>query len=189
MARTKQSARKSTGGKAPRKMLASKAARRWAPTQDDDEKVSDDVEDDREKLEYSYLPNTTEKLPLIIIEPFVTDFFATPAFVHGEKKENSDKTSSPANSPSASASSSSSLSSSSLSTSTSPDRKAPERPLGPSSSYSLYLRDHNGSASWEQLSEAQRQQYFTAAERDRKRFQQEYRQYCDAVRQFQANEK
>eukprot|EP01083_Nonionella_stella_P264961 898121_1 len=32
MARTKQTARKSTGGKAPRKQLASKAARKSAPT-------------------------------------------------------------------------------------------------------------------------------------------------------------
>eukprot|EP00483_Globobulimina_turgida_P011244 UN11266 len=32
MARTKQSARKSTGGKAPRKQLATKAARKSAPT-------------------------------------------------------------------------------------------------------------------------------------------------------------
>ncbi|KAH8833383.1 histone H3 [Flagelloscypha sp. PMI_526] len=32
MARTKQTARKSTGGKAPRKQLASKAARKTAPT-------------------------------------------------------------------------------------------------------------------------------------------------------------
>ncbi len=32
MARTKQTARKSTGGKAPRKMLATKAARRSAPS-------------------------------------------------------------------------------------------------------------------------------------------------------------
>ncbi|XP_037829016.1 histone H3.2-like [Kryptolebias marmoratus] len=32
MARTKQTARKSTGGKAPRKQLATKAARRTAPT-------------------------------------------------------------------------------------------------------------------------------------------------------------
>ena len=32
MARTKQSARRSTGGKAPRKQLATKAARRSAPT-------------------------------------------------------------------------------------------------------------------------------------------------------------
>ncbi|CAB9509068.1 Histone H3 [Seminavis robusta] len=32
MARTKQTARKSTGGKAPRKMLATKAARKTAPT-------------------------------------------------------------------------------------------------------------------------------------------------------------
>jgi len=32
MARTKQTARKSTGGKAPRKQLATKAARRSAPT-------------------------------------------------------------------------------------------------------------------------------------------------------------
>ena len=31
MARTKQTARKSTGGKAPRKQLASKAARKSAP--------------------------------------------------------------------------------------------------------------------------------------------------------------
>ena len=31
MARTKQTARKSTGGKAPRKMLATKAARKSAP--------------------------------------------------------------------------------------------------------------------------------------------------------------
>ena len=31
MARTKQTARKSTGGKAPRKQLASKAARKTAP--------------------------------------------------------------------------------------------------------------------------------------------------------------
>ena len=33
MARTKQTARKSTGGKAPRKQLASKAARKSAPTE------------------------------------------------------------------------------------------------------------------------------------------------------------
>ncbi|KAK8847548.1 histone H3 [Kwoniella newhampshirensis] len=33
MARTKQTARKSTGGKAPRKQLATKAARKQAPTQ------------------------------------------------------------------------------------------------------------------------------------------------------------
>merc|ERR1712072_220906 len=33
MARTKQTARKSTGGKAPRKQLAAKAARKSAPTQ------------------------------------------------------------------------------------------------------------------------------------------------------------
>ncbi|KAH7415563.1 hypothetical protein KP509_14G052400 [Ceratopteris richardii] len=32
MARTKQTARKSTGGKAPRKQLATKAARKSAPT-------------------------------------------------------------------------------------------------------------------------------------------------------------
>jgi histone H3 len=32
MARTKQTARKSTGGKAPRKQLATKAARKMAPT-------------------------------------------------------------------------------------------------------------------------------------------------------------
>ena len=32
MARTKQTARKSTGGKAPRKQLASKAARKHAPS-------------------------------------------------------------------------------------------------------------------------------------------------------------
>jgi len=32
MARTKQTARKSTGGKAPRKQLASKAARKSAPS-------------------------------------------------------------------------------------------------------------------------------------------------------------
>ena len=32
MARTKQTARKSTGGKAPRKQLATKAARRNSPT-------------------------------------------------------------------------------------------------------------------------------------------------------------
>jgi len=41
MARTKQTARKSTGGKAPRKQLASKAARKSAPT-------------------YSLLPNLTD---------------------------------------------------------------------------------------------------------------------------------
>ena len=34
MARTKQTARKSTGGKAPRKQLASKAARKAAPVTD-----------------------------------------------------------------------------------------------------------------------------------------------------------
>jgi len=34
MARTKQTARKSTGGKAPRKLLAVKAARKTAPTKD-----------------------------------------------------------------------------------------------------------------------------------------------------------
>ena len=33
MARTKQTARKSTGGKAPRKQLASKAARKATPTE------------------------------------------------------------------------------------------------------------------------------------------------------------
>eukprot|EP00818_Percolomonas_sp_WS_P002772 CAMPEP_0117444974 /NCGR_PEP_ID=MMETSP0759-20121206/5540_1 /TAXON_ID=63605 /ORGANISM="Percolomonas cosmopolitus, Strain WS" /LENGTH=82 /DNA_ID=CAMNT_0005237103 /DNA_START=51 /DNA_END=296 /DNA_ORIENTATION=+ len=33
MARTKQTARKSTGGKAPRKQLAAKAARKTAPSQ------------------------------------------------------------------------------------------------------------------------------------------------------------
>ena len=34
MARTKQTARKSTGGKAPRKQLATKAARKCAPEAD-----------------------------------------------------------------------------------------------------------------------------------------------------------
>ena len=34
MARTKQTARKSTGGKAPRKQLATKAARKSAPSKE-----------------------------------------------------------------------------------------------------------------------------------------------------------
>jgi hypothetical protein len=40
MARTKQTARKSTGGKAPRKQLATKAARKSAPTAGGVKKVS-----------------------------------------------------------------------------------------------------------------------------------------------------
>ncbi len=40
MARTKQTARKSTGGKAPRKQLATKAARKSAPATGGVKKVS-----------------------------------------------------------------------------------------------------------------------------------------------------
>ena len=40
MARTKQTARKSTGGKAPRKQLATKAARKSAPATGEKEAVS-----------------------------------------------------------------------------------------------------------------------------------------------------
>ena len=41
MARTKQTARKSTGGKAPRKQLATKAARKSAPATGGVKKVCD----------------------------------------------------------------------------------------------------------------------------------------------------
>ena len=44
MARTKQTARKSTGGKAPRKQLATKAARKSAPATGGVKKVRPDRE-------------------------------------------------------------------------------------------------------------------------------------------------
>jgi len=43
MARTKQTARKSTGGKAPRKQLATKAARKSAPATGGVKKVRGDT--------------------------------------------------------------------------------------------------------------------------------------------------
>ncbi len=43
MARTKQTARKSTGGKAPRKQLATKAARKSAPATGGVKKVTVDT--------------------------------------------------------------------------------------------------------------------------------------------------
>jgi len=43
MARTKQTARKSTGGKAPRKQLATKAARKSAPATGGVKKVREDA--------------------------------------------------------------------------------------------------------------------------------------------------
>lgn len=50
MARTKQTARKSTGGKAPRKQLATKAARKSAPSTGGVKKVSGKL---RNKLKHS----------------------------------------------------------------------------------------------------------------------------------------
>ncbi|GKE89383.1 histone H3.2 [Tanacetum coccineum] len=52
MARTKQTARKSTGGKAPRKQLATKAARKSAPATGGEAPVSEIAQDFKTDLRF-----------------------------------------------------------------------------------------------------------------------------------------
>ena len=79
MARTKQTARKSTGGKAPRKQLATKAARKSAPSTGGVKKPHRYRYFKRGKMEQSYLPkylyNLQKRCIISILSPLENLFF------------------------------------------------------------------------------------------------------------------
>jgi len=136
MARTLQTARKSTGGKAPRKQLATKAARKSVYSFDEEEKQPEIPV----KFGLEAYANMNQALP-VAVETDNTKVQAEVA-VSGIN-----------------------------------------RPQHPLSAYGYFEKDRKNNEAWEKLTDSRRSAYAASAEKDRERFEREFRDYVSRLRE------